>query len=60
LVAVHDKHFVPFISKETIEARIAALGAEISKDYEGKRPIIISILNGSFIFAADLFLTLTI
>jgi hypoxanthine phosphoribosyltransferase len=60
LVAVHDKQFAPYISKETIEARIAALGAEISKDYEGLRPIIIAVLNGSFIFAADLFRALTI
>lgn len=60
LVTVHDKTFKPYISREEIDARIAALGAQISADYEGKRPLIIAILNGSFIFAADLFRALTI
>jgi hypoxanthine phosphoribosyltransferase len=60
MVSVHDKTFKPFISQAQISARIASLGAEISADYEGKRPLIIAILNGSFIFAADLFRALTI
>jgi hypoxanthine phosphoribosyltransferase len=60
MVSVHDKTFKPFISREEIEARVAALGAQISADYDGKRPLIIAILNGSFIFAADLFRALTI
>jgi hypoxanthine phosphoribosyltransferase len=60
MVSVHDKTFRPYISKELINARVESLGAEISRDYEGKRPLIIAILNGSFIFAADLFRALTI
>ena len=48
------------ISRADIEARVAVLGAEISRDYAGQRPLIIAILNGSFIFAADLFRALTI
>ena len=57
---VHDKIFVPFISKEEIQQRVYALGELISADYEGKKPLILGILNGSFIFAADLFRALTI
>jgi hypoxanthine phosphoribosyltransferase len=60
MVCVHDKTFKPYISREQINARIESLGAEISRDYEGKRPLIIAILNGSFIFAADLFRALSI
>ena len=60
MLQVHDKQFVPYISRQRIDERIAALGAEISKDYAGKHPLFIAILNGSFIFAADLFRALTI
>lgn len=35
--------------------RIAQMAAEIDKDYAGKRPLFIAILNGSFMFASDLF-----
>jgi hypoxanthine phosphoribosyltransferase len=59
-VQIHDKAFVPFISKQKIQERIAELGAQISADYEGQNPLLIGILNGSFMFAADLMRTLTI
>jgi hypoxanthine phosphoribosyltransferase len=59
-IQVRDKVFTPFISKEAIQARVAAIGAEINKEYAGKNPLILGILNGSFIFAADLFRQLTI
>jgi hypoxanthine phosphoribosyltransferase len=54
-IKIHDKVFKPFISKETIEQRVTELGKQIDADYAGKNPIFIAILNGSFIFAADLF-----
>src|SRR5438067_1097063 len=60
MVAVYDKTFIPYISREQINVRIGELGATISRDYQEKRPLIIAILNGSFIFAADLFRALTI
>jgi hypoxanthine phosphoribosyltransferase len=53
-VYVKDSVFKPFINREEIEARVAELGDLISKDYEGKRPILIGVLNGAFIFLADL------
>lgn len=59
-VTVHDKVFVPYLPAQKIAARVQALGAEISKDYEGKHPLIIAILNGSFIFASDLFRAISI
>lgn len=42
------------LSKETIDNRIAELGAEITKDYEGKKLYVLSLLRGSFVFTADL------
>ncbi len=54
-IKVLDKTFVPFISEETIQHKIKELAIQLKKDYEGKQPLFIAILNGSFIFAADLF-----
>lgn len=46
--------FKVFITKEQIEARISLLGKQLDREYDGKKPIFIGILNGSFIFLADL------
>ncbi len=53
-VKLHDKEFEVFIAKEEIESINKELADTINKDYKGKYPIVLSILNGSFIFAADL------
>jgi hypoxanthine phosphoribosyltransferase len=60
MLQVHDKSFVPFLEESRIAARVAELGAAISADYKGKKPLLLGILNGSFIFAADLFRKLDI
>lgn len=57
---VHDKHFVPYLSETVIHEKIKELATAINQDYAGKRPLFIAILNGSFMFAADLFKELTI
>lgn len=59
-IALFGKTFVPFIDQEKIAARIKELGAQLNKDYAGEEPLLIAVLNGSFIFAADLFRTLEI
>jgi len=59
-IKVYDKEFEPYIDAAKIQQRITELGAQISADYKGEVPLIIAILNGSFIFAADLFRALTI
>ena len=43
-----------FISEEEIKKRVRELAAEISRDYRGKRPLLVGILKGAFIFLADL------
>ncbi|MBK8087118.1 MAG: hypoxanthine phosphoribosyltransferase [Chitinophagaceae bacterium] len=57
---VHDKYFVPYMTEEVVLARVKELAKEIDADYAGKKPLFIAILNGSFIFAADLFKYITI
>ena len=52
---VHDKEFIPYITAAQIEEQVNRVAAEINKDYENKKPLFIAILNGAFIFAADLF-----
>lgn len=51
---VEDKKREVVLTKEEISNRVEALGAEISRDYEGKNLMVISLLKGSFIFTADL------
>ena len=59
-IRIHDKQFKPFISADEIRKKVTDLAGALNKDYEGKNPVFIAILNGSFIFAADLFKALTI
>jgi len=60
VVQVHDKSFETYLSEETILRRIKEMAAVINRDYAGKRPFFIAILNGSFMFASDLFKQLNI
>ncbi len=59
-IQVHDKKFVPYIAEAQLQQRIKELAQQISHDLEGTRPLFIAILNGSFMFAADVFKNLTI
>ncbi len=52
---IHDKTFEVLIEKDEITARIVSLSAKINLEYAGKKPLFIAVLNGSFMFAADLF-----
>ena len=53
-IQLHDKDFVPFISKEQIDDCVQQLTKQLAKDIEPDEvPIFIGILNGSFMFAAD-------
>lgn len=59
-LAIDDKIFESFIDYELIEKRIRVLAIQINVDYENKTPMIIGVLNGSFIFMADLMKALEI
>ena len=54
LVTVKDKQFAISLSEERIRQRVAETAAQISQDLEGKNPVFLAVLNGSFVFAADL------
>jgi len=58
-IQVFDKKFKPYISATKLAEQIKRVGEEINRDYEGKKPLFIAILNGSFMFASDLFKELT-
>lgn len=53
-ITLFDKHFELFLDEEMIEKRIRQIAIQINIDYEDKNPIIIGVLNGSFLFMADL------
>ncbi len=48
--------FTPYITRERIQERIRELGKEITKEYKGRKPLLLCVLNGAFPFASELFL----
>ena len=59
-VKIKDKSFRVSIPEAEIKERVKALAEQMSKDLEGKDPLFLGVLNGSFIFAADLMREMTI
>lgn len=53
-IQVKDRTFRPFIEAEDIQKRVAEIGTQLSRDLEGRSPLFLAILNGSYVFAADL------
>lgn len=60
IVKVKDKTFKTFIPEEEIQRRVKAVAEKLNKDMAGKNPLFLAVLNGSFIFAADLMRYITI
>lgn len=59
-IQVHDKKFETYLSAEKIQQRIKELAETINSDFAGKKPLFVAVLNGSFMFASDLFKWITI
>lgn len=59
-VKIKDKTFVTSITEREIKSRVKAVAEQINKDMAGKNPLLLAVLNGSFIFAADLMRDITI
>lgn len=54
-VPVYDEEKIKvLIDEPTLKKRVRELGRELTADYEGKNPVLVSVLRGSFIFVADL------
>lgn len=59
-IKIHDKEFEISIPREEILKEVKRVADEINRDYAGKRPILLGVLNGCFMFAADLMKNLNI
>lgn len=57
---IKDLTFKKFIPSDKIQKRVEELAQEINSNYKGKTPLLMPILNGSFIFASDLMKSITI
>ena len=55
IIRVSDKYFAPFIPQEKIENEIHRIASEIKRDMMDKEPLFLVMLNGAFMFAAELF-----
>lgn len=51
---MHNDILKVLISEDELKAKVKELGAQITKDYEGKIPVVIGVLKGSVVFVADL------
>lgn len=56
-ITLADRRFRPYIDPERLHAAVADLGRRLTEDYAGREPLFIAILNGCFMFAADLLKT---
>jgi hypoxanthine phosphoribosyltransferase len=59
-VTIKDKTFETSIPEAEIHERVKAVAAQINKDMAGKNPLFLAVLNGAFVFAADLLREITI
>lgn len=59
-ITILDKTFRELITKEKIQVRVEELAQQINKEMQGKDVVFLGILNGAFLFAADLFKRITI
>lgn len=53
-IRIHDKVFSPYLTSEIIIERIAALAQQIETENHGAKPVFLVVLNGAFLFAAEL------
>jgi hypoxanthine phosphoribosyltransferase len=53
-ITLHDCQFSTYMYEEEIIARIHMLAEQLEQDYSGKNPLFLAVLNGSFMFTADL------
>lgn len=53
-IAIHQHTFSIYLHEEIIISRINELALEMNRDYQGKTPLLVSVLNGAFMFTSDL------
>lgn len=60
IVKIKDKSFKTSIPEAEILKKVQVVADRLNKDYEGKTPVFLAVLNGAFIFAADLMRMITV
>lgn len=60
IIRIGDRNFVPYIGRDKIHAAVCRVAARISADLAGTNPLFVCVLNGAFVFAADLFREISI
>ncbi|WP_184544149.1 hypoxanthine phosphoribosyltransferase [Mucilaginibacter sp. FT3.2] len=53
-IKIADLEFEPLINAETIEERVKTIGLQLNEDFKNSIPVFVGVLNGSFLFIADL------
>jgi len=53
-ISIREERFRKYLTSSSIEKRVAEIGRQIAEEYRDKKPIFIGVLNGAFIFQADL------
>ena len=59
-IQIKDRFFTPYISREKIAEAVARVASQMNEDLAGKNPLFLCVLNGAFVFAADLFREITV
>ncbi|OUJ73170.1 hypoxanthine phosphoribosyltransferase [Hymenobacter crusticola] len=59
-ISLHDKQFTPYLPATQILGAVRTIATRLNQDYAGQRPLFLVVLNGSFMFAADLMKEMTI
>ncbi len=59
MIKILDRNFELSYSQEVIQEKVKAIAARLNEDYQDKNPVMVCILNGAFMFAADLVRELT-
>ena len=60
MIEVNNKKFQPYLKEEAIIEQVENIAGRINAEYKDLRPLFIAVLNGSFMFASDLFKCITI
>jgi hypoxanthine phosphoribosyltransferase len=55
MIQVLDKYFEPYLNRDEIQKQVVRIADEMVMEYAGKNPLFLAVLNGSFMFASDLF-----
>ena len=53
MIQIHDKHFVPFISRKELDFAVASMAQQVENDFGDEVPLFVGVLNGAFMVVSD-------